>query len=421
MPDQAAAKRLVWPRPMGSKVLSAALAVAVTLVLAAGASGAAGEDGVTDDRILLGGTAPLSGAAAAFSSVARGAEAYFKHVNARGGVNGRTIEYRYRDDAYNPAQTIQIVRELVEQDKVFAIFNTLGTEQNQPVREYLNQRGVPHVFVASGATTFGRDYEVYPWTIGYQPSYIAEGYIYGRWLARDKPGSKIAILFQNDDYGRDLIAGLKRGLGRKGAIVAQEAYEVTAPDVQSQISKLRESGAKVLMLFATPKFAIQAFVISNRLKWRPLIVNNVVSSASNIMELAAEGGTNKSIEGSVSIVFLKDPVDPKWRNDAAIKLYRQVMARYAKGANIRDVYHVYGMAVAHSLVTALKKAGRNLTRAGLMRAVRTLSDPTNPFLLPKISVKTGGADQFPIEQAQLQRWTKGRWVPFGGLWGYRAG
>jgi branched-chain amino acid transport system substrate-binding protein len=174
------------------------------------------------------------------------------------------------------------------------------------------------------------------------------------------------------------------------------------------------------MLFATPRFAIQSIVIANRIKWRPLIVNNVVSSASNIMELAAEGGTNKSIEGSISIVFLKDPIDPKWRNDAAIKLYRQVMARYAKGANIRDVYHVYGMAVAYSLVTALKKTGRNLTRAGLMRAVRNLSDPTNPFVLPTISVKTGGADQFPIEQAQLQRWTKGRWVPFGALWGYRA-
>jgi branched-chain amino acid transport system substrate-binding protein len=405
---------------MRGKVLSAMLALVLALGLAAVSSGAAGEDGVTADRIVLGGTAPLSGPAAAFASVARGADAYLKHVNARGGVNGRKIEYRYRDDAYNPAQTVQIVRELVEQDKVFAIFNTLGTEHNQPVREYLNQRGVPHVFVASGATAFGRDYRDYPWTIGYQPSYMAEGYIYGRWLARDKPGSKIAILFQNDDYGKDLIAGLKRGLGSKGTIVAQEPYEVTAVDVQAQISKLRESGAKVLMLFATPRFAIQSIVIANRIKWRPLIVNNVVSSASNIMELAAEGGTNKSIEGSNSIVFLKDPIDPKWRNDAAIKLYRQVMARYAKGANIRDVYHVYGMAVAYSLVTALKKTGRNLTRAGLMRAVRNLSDPTNPFVLPTISVKTGGADQFPIEQAQLQRWTKGRWVPFGALWGYRA-
>ena len=403
-----------------------AVATGLTLTVVASAQArpaervALREDGVTSNRIVFGGTAPLSGAASAFASVARGAEAYFKYVNSKGGVNGRTIEYRYRDDAYNPAQTLQVVRELVEEDKVFAVFNTLGTEQNQPAREYLNQRGVPQLFVASGATSFGRDYKQYPWTIGYQPSYIAEGYIYGRWLARDKPNQKIAILFQNDDYGKDLIAGFKRGLGRKGTIVAQEGYEVTATDVQSQIAKLKASGAKVLMLFATPKFAIQSFVIANKLAWRPLIVNNVVSSASNIMSLASEGNTNKSIEGSVSIVFLKDPTDPKWAKDPAIKLYRSIMSRYAKGQNVKDVYHVYGMAVAHTMVGVLKRAGRNVTRAGVMRAARSINEPNNPFLLPQISVRTSGADQFPIEQAQLQRWSKGKWTSFGNLWGYRG-
>ena len=404
----------------------AAVALGALLTLAASAQARPAEqtttreDGVTSGKILLGGTAPLSGSASAFASVARGADAYFKYVNARGGVNGRKIEYRYRDDAYNPAQTLQVVRELVENDKVFAVFNTLGTEQNQPAREYLNQRGVPQLFVASGATSFGRDYKQYPWTIGYQPSYIAEGYVYGRWLARDKPNQKIAILFQNDDYGKDLIAGFKRGLGAKGTIVAQEGYEVTAPDVQSQVAKLKESGAKVLMLFATPKFAIQSYVIANKLGWRPLIVNNVVSSASNIMTLASEGNTNRAIEGSVSIVFLKDPSDPKWARDPAIKLYRTIMARYAKGANLKDVYHVYGMSVAYTMTGVLKRAGKNLTRAGVMRAARTLDEPSNPFLLPKIAIRTKGADQFPIEQAQLQRWSKGRWTSFGNLWGYRG-
>jgi len=404
----------------------AAVALGALLTLAASAQARPAEqtttreDGVTSGRIVLGGTAPLSGSASAFASVARGADAYFKYVNARGGVNGRKIEYRYRDDAYNPAQTLQVVRELVENDKVFAVFNTLGTEQNQPAREYLNQRGVPQLFVASGSTSFGRDYKQYPWTIGYQPSYIAEGYIYGRWLARDKPNQKIAILFQNDDYGKDLIAGFKRGLGAKGTIVAQEGYEVTAPDVQSQIAKLKESGAKVLMLFATPKFAIQSYVIANKLGWRPLIVNNVVSSASNIMALASEGNTNKAIEGSVSIVFLKDPSDPKWAKDPAIKLYRTIMGRYAKGANLKDVYHVYGMSVAYTMTGVLKKAGKSLTRAGVMRAARSLDEPNNPFLLPKIGIKTKGADQFPIEQAQLQRWSKGKWTSFGNLWGYRG-
>jgi branched-chain amino acid transport system substrate-binding protein len=396
-------------------------ALSAVLVFAGGVGARPAEDGVTATTILLGGTAPLSGPASAFASVARGADAYFKYANSKGGVNGRKIEYRYRDDAYNPAQTIQVVRELVEQDKVFAIFNTLGTEQNQPVREYVNQQKVPQLFVASGSTSWGRDTEQYPWTIGFQPSYVAEGYIYGRYLARDKAGSKIAILFQNDDYGKDLIAGFQRGLGNKGTIVAEQGYEVTAADVQQQIAALKQSGANVLMLFATPKFAIQSFVIMNKLGWRPLVGNNVVSAASNIMEIAAEGKTNKAVEGAISIVFLKDPTDPKWAKDPAIKLYRTIMKRYAPGANQRDVYHVYGMAVAYTMVDALKKAGKNLTRAGIMRAARSLNEPNNPFLLPKISVKTGPRDGFPIEQAQLQRYTKGQWKSFGALWGYRAG
>lgn len=397
------------------------LVLAFALVFAAGVGARPAEDGVTPTTILLGGTAPLSGPASAFASVARGADAYFKYVNSKGGVNGRKIEYRYKDDAYNPAQTIQAVRELVEQDKVFAIFNTLGTEQNQPVREYLNQQKIPHLFVASGATAWGRDYREYPWTIGFQPSYIAEGYILGRYLARDKPGRKVAILFQNDDYGKDLIAGFKRGLGAKGTIVAQAGYEVTASDVQQQVSELKQSGANTLLLFATPKFAIQAYVIANKLGWDPLVLNNLVSSASNVMTIANEGGQNKTAEGSISLVFLKDPTERKWAQDPAMKLYRQIMSRYAKGANVNDVYHVYGMAVGYTMVDALKKAGKNLTRAGIMKATANINEPANPFVLPKISVRTGPNDHFPIEQAQLQRWTKGKWVAFGGLWGYRAG
>ena len=196
---------------------------------------------------------------------------------------------------------------------------------------------------------------------------------------------------------------------------------MTATDVQSQIAKLKASGANVLALFATPRFAIQGYVFANRLGWRPLIVNNAVSSASNIMTLAAEGGTNKAVENSISIVFLKDPTDSKWRNDAAMKLYRSIMAKHAKGANPKDVYHVYGMAVAYETVRALKAAGKNLTRAGLMSQVRKLSDASNPFLLPGITIKTSATERFPIEQALLQRWSKGSWSSFGGLWGFRAG
>jgi branched-chain amino acid transport system substrate-binding protein len=397
------------------------LALAFALVFAAGVGARPTEDGVTSSTIVLGGTAPLSGPASAFASVARGAEAYFKYVNSKGGVLGRKIDYRYKDDAYNPAQSIQVVRELVEQDKVFAIFNTLGTEQNQPVREYLNQQKIPHLFVASGATSWGRDYRQYPWTIGFQPSYVAEGYILGKWLARDKPGQKIGILFQNDDYGKDLIAGFKRGLGAKGTIVAQAGYEVTASDVQQQVSELKQSGATTLALFATPKFAIQAYVIANKLGWDPLVLNNLVSSASNVMTIANEGGSNKTAEGSISLVFLKDPTAKAWAKDPAMKLYRQIMARYAKGADATDVYNVYGMAVAYTMVDALKKAGKNLTRAGILKATANINEKANPFVLPKIMVKTGPNDHFPIEQAQLQRYSKGKWTAFGGLWGYRAG
>jgi branched-chain amino acid transport system substrate-binding protein len=397
--------------------------LALAGAIATGASAATSADpGITGKTILLGATSPLSGPASAYASVARGANAYFRYVNARGGVNGRSITYKIVDDAYNPSQTVQATRQLVEQDKVFAIFNALGTEHNVATRSYLNSNRVPQLFVASGATTFGRDYKTYPWTIGFQPSYRAEGWIYGKYLARAKPGAKIAVLFQNDDYGKDLMAGLKQGIARtKVKIVSAQPYEVTATDVQSQMARLKSSGANVLALFATPRFAIQGYVFANRLGWRPLVINNAVSSASNIMTLASEGGSNKSVENSISIVFLKDPNDAKWSNDAAVKLYRSVMAKYAKGANAKDVYHVYGMAAAYEAVRVLKAAGKNPTRASVMAQTRRLTDASNPFLLPGIAIKTTATERFPIEQSLLQRWSKGTWKSFGGLWGYRAG
>jgi len=406
-------------------VLACAVAVAAlaaSLPAALGGEGAGSADpGVTPTSVLLGGTTPLTGPASAYASVARGADAYFKHVNARGGVNGRTIAYKYVDDVYNPAQTVQATRQLVEQDQVFAIFNSLGTEHNRAIRDYLNQVKVPQLFSASGDTSFGKDFAKYPYTIGFQPSYQAEGYVYGRYLARLKPKSKLAVLAQNDDYGRDLLIGLKRGIARSTVkIVAAENYEVTASDVGSQIAKLKSSGADTLAVFATPRFAIQAYVFANKIGWKPAVLTNAVSSASNIMGLASEGGTNKVVEGSVSVVFLKDPTDPKWRSDAAVKLYRSIMAKYARGANVNDVYHVYGMSVAWTTVEVLKLAGKSLTRAGLLKQVDNMTIASNPFLLPGISIKTGRGDHFPLEQMLLQRWEKGSWKSFGGLWGYRA-
>ena len=235
-------------------------------------AGSAADPGVSPTTILIGGTSPLTGPAASYASVARGAKAYFDSINAKGGVAKRKIDYRIVDDAYNPALTVHAVRRLVEQDKVFAVFNTLGTESNLSIRDYLNQSKVPQLFVASGATTWGATRRKYPWTIGFQPSYAAEGFVYGQYVAKTQKKAKIGVLFQNDDYGKDLLGGLKSGLGRSGSkVVAARAYEVTSPDVGSQIAKLKASGANVLAIFATPTFAIQAYVFANRLGWRPLV------------------------------------------------------------------------------------------------------------------------------------------------------
>ena len=401
--------------------LVAALALGATAALAA-QDRAGADPGVTSTSVLLGATAPLSGSASAYASVARGADAYFKYVSSRGGVHGRKISYTIVDDGYNPALTVQATRRLVEQDGVFAIFNALGTEHNLAVRDYLNQKKVPQLFAATGATALGSDARKYPYTIGFQPSYQAEGWVLGKYLARTQGAAKVAVLFQNDDYGKDLLNGLKRGMARsKAKVTAAEPYEVTASDVQAQVAKLRASGANVFAIFATPKFAIQAYVYANKLGWKPkLTLNNAVSSASNVMQLASEGGTNRVVNGSVSIVFLKDPTDPKWKNDSAMRLYRMVMKRFAPGANADDVYHVYGMAAAWTAVEAIRKVGKDLTREGLVKAVAKMNLSANPFLLPGIALKTGANDHFPIEQMLLQRWQKGSWKSFGGLWGYRS-
>jgi branched-chain amino acid transport system substrate-binding protein len=405
-------------RRMARAVLATASIATLAAIPALAAPGAQSADpGVTPTSILFGGTSPLTGPAAAYASVARGAKAYFDSVNAKGGVAKRRIEYKILDDAYNPAQSVQVTRQLVEQDDVFAVFNSLGTEHNIATREYLNQAKVPQLFVASGATTWGRDAARYPWTIGFQPSYQAEGWVYGQYVAKSLERARIAVLFQNDDYGKDLLGGLKRGLGRSGSrVIAAQPYEVTAPDVQSQVAKLKSSGANVLAVFATPRFAIQSYVYANRLGWRPLVINNAVSAASNIMLLASEGGKNRTINGSISVNFLKDPNDPRWNRNAGMRQYRSVMSRFAKGANASDQYHVYGMAVAYETVGLLKRLGANPTRARLMAMARSIKSASNPFLLPGISVQTGKGDGFPVQQGQLQRWTKGRWVPFGELW-----
>ncbi|HTX57611.1 MAG TPA: ABC transporter substrate-binding protein [Candidatus Acidoferrales bacterium] len=372
--------------------------------------------GVTATQILLGGTHPYSGPAAAYAPVGKGALAYFSYVNDHGGVNGRKIVYEDKDDGYNPAQTVQIVRQLVEQDHVFAIFDSLGTPPNLAIRQYLNDNKVPQLFVATGATVFGADYKKYPWTIGWQPNYHDEATIFGKYLLDHKPNAKVGILYQNDDYGQDLLSGLTHELGSKSNLIVKTAsYEVTDPDVTSQIESLKSSGADTVFIFATPKFAIQALVTISKLSWKPLIFLNSVSASQSIMRIATKVGGPAATNGVISAVYLKDPSDPLWATDDGMKLYEDIMAKYLPGADASDANYLYGMAVAYTMVDVLKRAGRDLTREKVMQVVTHLHESPNPFVLPGIAVSITPTDRFPMREEEMMRYDAGMWNPFGGL------
>jgi branched-chain amino acid transport system substrate-binding protein len=390
--------------------------VFLSLAVAVGAASArpSADPGISSNEIVIGGTVPLSGIAASYASVGRGAEAYFKYLNARGGVNGRKITYKYVDDQYNPSQTVQATRELVQQERVFAVFNSLGTEHNLAVRSFLNASKVPQLFVGSGATTFGRDYRRYPNTIGFLPSYVGEGKVYARHILKTKPTAKIAVLYQNDDYGKDLLNGFKAGLGAKRRnIVSEQSYDPLSTDVASQVARLKASGAKVLMVIATPPFVIRGLVAANRLGWRPQVYVNQVGGATNIMRIVAATTGSRIIQNAVTLISVKDPTSPRFRKDKGMALYRTIMKRYLPRGDVNDGFHTYSMAVAYTFEQALRKAGRNPTRASLLRAVANLDIKSNPFLLPGVRIKTSATDHFPLDQGQLQRWSNNQWNPLG--------
>ena len=380
------------------------------LVLASEAAPQA-EPGVTPTSILVGGTAPLSGSASAAAAIALGAEAYFRHVNMRGGVRGRAILYRYLDDGADPEQTAHAARQLVEQDQVFAFFNSVGDEPNRAIRPFLNARGVPHLFAASGEGALATRGAQYPWSIGFQPSYGSEGRVYGVFLGRTRPSRRVAVLVENDTLGKQLLGGLERGLARSRArVVAAEVVDAHASDVRARVAKLRASGADTLALFVGPAHALQAYAAARSLRWRPFAIVNAASASARLLRSVAV------VPGTVSATFLKDPTDPRWKNDAGIRLYRSIMARYARSARVDDLHHVYGMAAAFTLVETLERAGGDLTRAGVMRAAGRLGVADNPFVLPGVVLRTGIGDRAPVEQLMLQRWQGRRWSGFGGLW-----
>ncbi len=384
-------------------------AAAAALALAPNAT-----PGVTATTITIGGTVPISGPAAAFGSVGKGADAYFRYVNARGGVHGRKIVYKYLDDAYEPAKTVLLTQQLVEQDKVFALFDSVGTDNVLAIRDYVNDRKVPDLFVGSGVAKLAREHARYPWMMGYLPSFVGEGVMDGRRIGRVAPRSKVAVLYESSDFGKDLLSGLKRGLGDKAKVVAQQSYETTDSDVESQIARLRAARADTLMLFATPLFAIKAYVAANRRGWHPRIYVSSVAISPDVMKVARLNATPRTVDGSISIAFVKDPTSPAWKNDKAVKLYRSIVARFMPSAKPLDVYLYYGVAVAYTMVDALRHAGANPTRESLLRAATHL-DEANPFLLPGIRVKTSPKDYFPLEKAQFVRYQHGLWVLFGKL------
>jgi branched-chain amino acid transport system substrate-binding protein len=382
-----------------------ALAALAALVLGGGSPG------VTSSTITIGGTVPITGPAALFGSVARGADAYFKYVNAHGGVNGRKIKYVYLDDAYDPSKTVMLTRQLVEQDHVLAIFNTVGTDNNLAIRDYLNAAKVPQLFGGTGTAAIGDEYKSRPWTMGYLPSFRAEGVIYGRSIAK-LTGAKVAVLYEDSDFGKDLTAGLKKGLGSNAsAIVSSQAYEPTDSSIDSQLSTLHASGANVLVLNATPQYAILAYLAAFKLGWHPRIYVSSVCISPNVMDIIrASVGTLAN--GSLSIAFVKDPTDKVWANDPVVRLYRSILAKYASSAKPEDVYNFYGMGVAFTMVDALRRAGKSPTRASLLSAAQHL-DETNPFMRPGVRIVTSPTDYYPISNAQLVRYDRVHWVAVG--------
>ncbi|SDI96405.1 amino acid/amide ABC transporter substrate-binding protein, HAAT family [Actinokineospora alba] len=367
--------------------------------------------GITDTSIKLGGIYPLSGPASAYGEIPKAVKAYFDYVNAeKGGINGRKIEYVVRDDGYQPPKSVEEARRLTEQENVFALFQTLGTATSSAVMEYANQRKIPQVFVASGATKWGADPAKYPWTIGWQPSYQAEGRVYGQYLIKEKPSAKVAVLYQNDDFGKDLRDGFAKGIEGSGVkIVAEQSYEVTDPSVDPQLRNLAGSGADVLLNITTPKFASQALAAdAKNTEWNPLhIVNNVSSS----MTVLKPVGFDK-VQNIVSSAFLKDPSDPQWAADPEMKLYEEKLKKYAPGLDTKTAFYSLGWASASGIEQAIARM-KCPTREGLMEAARSLTDVRSELLLPGITMSTTPQDGYPIETLQLVRFQGERWTLFG--------
>jgi branched-chain amino acid transport system substrate-binding protein len=403
--------------------LVGALALAIPAAFAK-ADGSAADPGITATTIKIGGTFPLTGPVSSYAPIPQSMKAYFAYINARKGpdgkrgVYGRQIVFNYYDDGYNPVNSVQLTRKLVQEDKVFAVVGSLGTEVNQAIQPYLNQVKVPHVLVSTGASEWGTNYKKYPWTIGWQPDYISEGRLYGLDLAK-KPNAKIAILYQNDSYGKDYLYGFRSALGKAKAdrqIVGEQAYDVLGGATPaSQLARLRATGADTLVIFVTPGPTIQTYGIIRALGWKPdQIYVNSVSATDTFMTVAVRSSSAATVNGSISAAYLKDPASPAFANDATVKQYLTLMAKYNPRGRATDGLNFYGFAKAHTFVRAMYRAGKNPTRVGLIKALTSFNE-ASPYLLPGARLKSSATDHFIISHQQMQRFGDGKWTLIGQL------
>jgi len=386
-----------------------ALAAAVALATPAAAQKNYGP-GVSDTEIKLGQTMPYSGPVSAYGTIGKAESAYFAMINDQGGVNGRKITLISLDDAYSPPKTVEQTRKLIEQEGVLLDFNPLGTPSNTAIQKYMNERKVPQLFVATGATKWG-DPAHFPWTMGWQPTYQTEGHIFAKYLLQDRPNAKLAILYQNDDYGKDYLKGMKDGLGDHAGkmIVAEVTYETSDPTIDSQIIQLQASGADTFYDVTTPKFAAQAIRKTYDIGWKPLhLLNGVSTSVSAVLTPA---GIEKSI-GVITLIYGKDPTDPAWQNDQGYKDWAAWMKKYYSDGDLTDAFNVYGYSVAQTMVQVLKQCGDDLTRENIMKQAANLNLEL-PMLLPGIKVSTGPTQFYPIREMQMAKFNGKIWERIG--------
>jgi branched-chain amino acid transport system substrate-binding protein len=390
-----------------ASLAAASLALASGLALAAGQYG----PGASDTEIKIGNTDAYSGPASAYGTIAKAETAFFSTINEQGGINGRKINFISRDDAYSPPKTVELIRKMVEEDQVLLTFQILGTPPNTAVQAYLNDNKVPQLFVATGADKWN-DPKNHPWTMGWQPSYRIEARIYARYILKTLPDAKIAVLYQNDDFGKDYLTGLREGLGAKAdkMIVATKTYETTDPTVDSQVVALQGSGADVLLTAATPKFAAQAIRKVYDISWKPThFLTNVSVSVGSVMKPA---GPEKGV-GIISAGYLKDPTDPQWQDTPEYKDWSEWMKKHYSAGNLTDINNVYGYSAAQTMTVVLKASGDNLTRENIMKQAASLHDLHLPMLLPGITVSTSADDFAPIKQMQLMKFNGETWKLFG--------